>query len=410
MSVTISSTTDSPEEITRALEAAGQTVESVETIDNEPVKPADKPKTEDKPAPAEKPASKEAGKPGEGTTADESETSEEAEETEEQEAKPKKGGGAEKKIDRLTREKAELAESNAKGEGRIEELTRQIAELRDLLPKPGDEGKKPAAEEKKPEDAKPAEAKPKPVLEDFDSHELWLDALTDWKIEQREAKEASKVNKLEEELAKLRGDLTASEQKSAAQVEHEARLVAFQERNAETVKAYGDWDAVMAKPETKDVKVSELLTDLIWDHDGGADVLRYLVDHPDEAAAVFKLTTVAKDATPKDQTRAVQLAGIEFSRIRSVAVAARTAKTEAQAAEDAGEAPAGDKKPGDKKPAEVTPPKPKQQASKAPPPIKPNSGTAPPSAATPYEKTDMSHKEYIEWHRRTHPNKYPRSA
>ncbi len=404
MAVTISSTTDSPEEVTRALEAAGQTVESVETISNEPEKKVETPpKTEvkDKSAPAEHPSPEGDGKPGEGKTADDSETPEETEETEEQ-VEVKKGRGAAKKIDSLTKEKATLAQEKAERDGQIKELKSQIDELRSILPKPGDEPKKPA-EEKVVEPEKPVEAKPKPKLEDFESHEDWLDALTDWKIEQKPAKPNDEVKKLTEELAKLKTELADKEQKNAALSEGEQRMAAFHDRNSEVIKGYEKWDEVSKSPDT--VAISEAMQDLILDLDGGADVVYYLATHPDEAKKVLAVTSIGKDTKPREATRAIQMAGIEYSRIHSLAVAERTAKTEAQIAEDAGEAPAAEPA----KPA--TTPKPKPAVSKAPPPIKPNKGAAAPSAETPYEKPEgMPHKEYLEWHRRTFPNKYPRSA
>lgn len=386
MSVILSSTTDGPEEVKRALEAAGQTVESMDVFSNES-------STEEKPdpsAPAESPAS-EAGKPGEGKTADESETPEDSteeatedEETEDgvEDTKPqdagKKRGGAEKKIDRLTREKAKLAEERAERDGRIAELQRQVETL-SKQKEPEPDKPEAAAEPEK----KAPESKSRPQLADFESHEEWMEKLLEWKDEQHELK-------LNSELGKLRSELAAKDQKQTEQSAAQARMGEWFEHVAE-VKAerYSDWDEVATKG--KDVLFSPAMQEVMFDSEFGPDMLYFLTSNPEITKKIFDQTSYDGKATDAQVLKANRLAGVEMSRVEAI-VRAKISEVDSKP----------DSEKPEEKPAASSTPKPK--ITTAPAPIKPNKGAVIGTKATPYE-SKMSYKEYQDWYRETHPRR-----
>ena len=152
MSITIESTTDTPEAIQEAL---GKSAEPVEQP----------------PAKEPEPKSPEAAIPPEAKTAGDGEPDKEEVQEEESKAVPK---GVQKRIDRLTREKYELA-------GRVKAMEDRLAE-------------KPPAEKPKEPAVIATEGRPDPNDPTFKTYEEYLEALTDWKTEQklkaRDAKQA----------------------------------------------------------------------------------------------------------------------------------------------------------------------------------------------------------------------------
>jgi hypothetical protein len=133
----------------------------------------------------------------EETAAKDDEQNEEAEgdEPEAKEGeKPKKKGGFQRRIDKLNARNAQTASE-------LEALRRELAELKSA-------GEKPKTQATAPAD--------KPKAEDFESHADYVDALTDWKIEQRESKA-----KAEAEQAKL------AEQHNKLRTTHLERVQAF---------------------------------------------------------------------------------------------------------------------------------------------------------------------------------------
>lgn len=161
--------------------------------------------------------------------------------------KPKGKGGFQHKIDKLTREKY-AAEAAA------EELRRQLADK-----------EKPAA--------KPAESKPegKPVAESFDSYEEYVEALTDWKLEQKEqSRQQSEAQRKAAEERKAVGD-------------------AWQGRLKEARTRYADFDATV----DADVPVSAAMQQALLDSEQGADLAYWLGKNPTEAERIAKLAPFA---------------------------------------------------------------------------------------------------------------------
>ncbi|GAC1403873.1 MAG: hypothetical protein NVSMB64_06280 [Candidatus Velthaea sp.] len=192
----------------------------------------------------EKPATPAKEAPAPVETDSESET-EKTPETETE--KPEKKGGFQKRIDKLTREKSELATQKA-------ELERRLAE-------------NPAA--------KPIEKQPegKPQASNFDTYEAYTEALTDWKIDQRE-----------QARTKTETDRQAANAQKAVSDK-------FQERIAETRKRYEDFDEVLANAD--DQPVSAAMNQIILESEHGPEVVYFLAQNLDQAAAIAKLSPLA---------------------------------------------------------------------------------------------------------------------
>jgi hypothetical protein len=366
VSVTLSSSTDSPEQVSAALEAAGMPIESVETVTNEPEPPA--PATPEPKAPnaEEKPAD-DTGAPAPGVK------------TEPEASAPKDSGkkgdesGVQKRIDELTAEKYELR-------GRLAQLEKLVKE-KEAAAQPKPEEK---VEEPKVEKPKPVEAKPKPKQSDFAESEDplgdYLDALSDFKAEQNKAVLKAEIDQLKQQLA----DKDAN---NAVEVEKQARAQDWNGRLEEAAKRYPDWETVAkAASDPEQCPVSAASVDAVVEHEKGPDIMYYLATHPDEAKALFEATNY----DPKKVTPAQILS---YNRRAGAEIASIAMKIQPPAAPNPG-APATD-------PKGTPPAQPKAKAevrvSSAPDPITPVKPVAKSAAATPYEKPEMSFKEYEEW-------------
>lgn len=138
----------------------------------------------------------------------------------------------------------------------------EAAELRKAvlhLVKPGEGG------------VKPAPSGP-PKMEDFEDYEKYTDALVDWKLEQRTAKQA------EAEAAK-------TEEAKARE------LVGAWEKGTETARGkYDDYDDVVFNP---DLPVTEPMKRAILAAESGPDVAYFLGKNPKEAARIAGLDPIA---------------------------------------------------------------------------------------------------------------------
>lgn len=142
---------------------------------------------------------------------------------------------------------------------RFSELTGQIRELTAQL------AAKPAAGEVKPGTAplpvvKAAEPG-KPVAANYDTYEEYVEALTDWKLEQRDVLKAA-VD------AKASQQQVVKTQVEAARARHD------------------DYDQVV----NDQVPISPAMAEVLVASEHGAEVAYYLGSNPDEAAAIAKLS------------------------------------------------------------------------------------------------------------------------
>lgn len=253
MSVTLSSTTDTPEQVTAALEGAGYAKPSVATIASAGTPEANSAGTAEPSGPADAEDAAEAGE-----TAADSETAEdspEPEETEEETPK-KKNRGLSKRFAELTRERKEA-------EARAAAAERKLAELRAAPRQPASTEPAPAA----PSGAPPAT---KPTVEQFENYEEFVEALTDWKAEQREQAreraEAERERERENERAKSAWD---------------AKQEAAREK-------YADYDDAV----NQDLAITPVMQHVILRSEQGADLAYYLGSHPEECQRLASLDDV----------------------------------------------------------------------------------------------------------------------
>jgi hypothetical protein len=172
--------------------------------------------------------------------------------------KPKKKGGWQRRIDK------EVA--------RRRELEREIDVLKKLaIERSGDSSKKDVSkvESKTVE----ADAAGKPVSGNFDTHAEYVEALTDWKIEQREKKA-----KTEAEQAKLQ-----SEQQEAVQ--------SYRERAKVFAESHDDFDDVLA--DADDVQISSTVNEAILSSENGPELAYELAKDKEAFKRICALPPIA---------------------------------------------------------------------------------------------------------------------
>ncbi len=278
---TIESKTMTPAEVKAALDRAGY--DSVEPApDGAPAPP---PPPEPEPSSSVPPPA-----PG-NAAAGGDETPAGSEPALEPQPKPKGEGGFKKKITRLQ------SENDA--------LRRQLEEFKSSAKS----GEAPAAAPKA--DSKPPEAAPKPKWEDFadaeNQMEAWGEALTDWKLSERDrlAAEARQTEraKAEEEQLRARADADSKE-----------RMDRWNAQLAEAREAYPDFDAVTVESETP-VPMSGTMITAMFDSDHGAKLAYWLGKHPEESERIAKLTEIPAGASDFEVRRKMALAVREFAKI-----------------------------------------------------------------------------------------------
>ncbi len=366
MSIILSSTTDTPEQVQAALEHFGYAAEEVK----DPDAGESQPRETETPAPPAEPKEPAA----DGKTAAESETAEsnqESEEDEEDEETDEEAATAGEQLHSAPRSKRsrryqrrieKLIGERARLEGELEALKRQLAE-KQPQPKP-EEKTEPAGEHTQPQESQPgsetASGRPKPKLEDFESYEEFVEALTDWKAE--------------EKAAALRAELRAAEERQTAearQAEERRPLVdRWNERAAKLREQYADFDEVTSNEASAKLEVTAVMAGACFESEVGPDIAYYLGKHPEETRAIAKLPPVR------------QAAAIGRIEERLLASAKRPTSQPSE--------------PAPKKTPETPRPKP----SSAPAPIEPVGGGKA-GAASEY-RDDMTQAEFREWRKR-HP-------
>ena len=159
--------------------------------------------------------------------------------------KPKVTGGFQKRIDKLTREKEHWKEQA------LQALTaKPVASQATESPK----------------------ATGKPQVDDFKTHAEYVEALTDWKVDE-------KVRSFE---AKQNAEKAKTVQATVEQT--------FLEKQKEFKAATPDFDEVMADA---DIQVSRAVLEEISTNDHGPALQYFLAKNPDEAGRLSKLTPLA---------------------------------------------------------------------------------------------------------------------
>lgn len=154
---------------------------------------------------------------------------------------------------------------------RFRELTTKIRNLEAAAAKPAAAA---AAEPviKEPVKADAAAVAGKPEAKNFETYEEYVEALTDWNIDQREAK-------------RVKAD--AEKRDQDAQAAHEQ---AWQTELTAARERYADYDAVALS----DMPINRATHDaIVQGGKDGAELAYYLGQHRDEAALIFKLGPVA---------------------------------------------------------------------------------------------------------------------
>lgn len=190
----------------------------------------------------------------EDESSEEESDEEEGKEDESEKEKPRKKGGFQRRIDKLNARYAEERQQR-------EALEQRLAQL---------EG---AGDSKSKKVETKVEAGGKPSPDDYESHADYVDALTDWKIDQREkAKvEHEQKSKLQTEQQKLIQD-------------HSARVESFKKKTA-------DFDDVLS--EVDEIPVSPAVQELILTSDNGPALMYELAKNPEEFERINKLSPLA---------------------------------------------------------------------------------------------------------------------
>ncbi len=185
------------------------------------------------------------------------EPKEDAEYQEKPDQKHKSNKGYQKRIDKLTREKYER-------EARVAELERKLQEISQQQAQPAVQQTQQRVEGK-------------PRLDQFQNYNDYVEALADWKFEQRQIQAQAE--------AAQRAQMEAAQRQ---QEELREKVESYKERVASTVEKYADWDEVTKK----NVIVPEAASMAIIESENGPDVTYYLGKHPEVIEELHDLTPV----------------------------------------------------------------------------------------------------------------------
>lgn len=245
MTIKIDSTTDSQEAVLAALGKMAP-AEKVEDQTSESSQEQDENKTEE----SETSEKKSVVEDEETETADESEEEESKDDT----SKPKKKGGFKKRIERFQKQ--------------LSEKDQELAYWKDKALQ-GSKGDKP---EQKPEIEAKSEAKPK--VDDFDSIEEYTEALTDWKISQKQK------------------EFERKEIETKAKAEFKNQFDSFQSKVAEFSKTQDDFNEVIE--DVDDIPLSVGLQESILTSDVGPQVMYELAKNREELERINRLSPIAQ--------------------------------------------------------------------------------------------------------------------
>jgi hypothetical protein len=158
----------------------------------------------------------------------------------------------------------------AKGvQKRLDELTA----LRRDAERDRDYWREMATRQKEPEPEPKVAPQGKPELDTYGSYDEYVEALADWKFDQRMQAERSREQ--EQQL----------EQTRAQQVQ------TFQQRAQSVREAHDDFDEVVGN---RSLPISEAMAETAYASEKGPELLYYLGQHPREAARIYALSPYAQ--------------------------------------------------------------------------------------------------------------------
>lgn len=184
--------------------------------------------------------------------AEKPETAQDSEPETEQERRGR--GGFTKKIDKLTARNYQLQETNAQLQARLEAIERRL------------EGKEAPA--------KPTLSE-KPTPDKFQTYEEYVEALADWKSEQR--------------VAKALEEREQATSKQAEEARTKETFDTYNKRVSEARGKYEDFDEVVGRD---DISIPQSVQLAIVEMDNGPEVAYYLGQHPEEAEKLLELSPI----------------------------------------------------------------------------------------------------------------------
>lgn len=166
-----------------------------------------------------------------------------------------------------TEEPAATPEEEKKGvQKRLDEITRKRREAERERDRLAEENARLKAHQAAP----PAEGKP--VVENFETYEEFVEALTDWKSEQKINQKFSQLSESQRQQEMEKTRATASEN--------------FDRKKNEAAVKYADFDEVI---NNADVVLTNALSDAIIDSEMSGEVMYYLGKNPKEADRLASL-------------------------------------------------------------------------------------------------------------------------
>lgn len=174
----------------------------------------------------------------------------------------------EERIEALAREKARRY-----AQKRIDRLTWEANEAKRKAEEL--EAKLRERQERQPD---PLAARPK--MEDFQDYEAYLEALADWKAE--------------EKAQRLREELKGEYEKSKAKAESDRRMEAFRAAESKFRATVTDYDEAIQ--DAQDTPMTQVMFDVILESEVGPNILYYLAKNPDEAERIAHLSPARQAA------------------------------------------------------------------------------------------------------------------
>lgn len=174
--------------------------------------------------------------------------------------KDKTSPGVQKRIDKIRREKGAAEREAQYLKGKVDVLEEQAKKALD----------------------RPVESPPKPVAEDYDDHEKFVDELTDWKLDERDRDKARKE--------KLLDDTPTQEKRTPQQ---EASREVMLDRIEVAKENHDDFEEVVFGGD-EPLSMTPFMIESMESTETGAEILYHLGKNPDEAARIAKLSPMAQ--------------------------------------------------------------------------------------------------------------------
>ena len=135
-----------------------------------------------------------------------------------------------------------------------------------------------AVQQDREQRSQPQTSNDPPARENFDSYEDYLEARSDWKVEQ---KLSERESQFQERAAAIEAQTRAAEQSRS-----------WEERAVKAVDKYADFDSVVTNND--ELPISPAMAHAIRSADAGIDVAYHLGKNPAEAARIANLDPIAQ--------------------------------------------------------------------------------------------------------------------